>query len=305
MKVEIEKAIKSKTLFPKIICFMLEKMNLSNRMLQALQVRYKNYSYLKKKYGKYIEKIDYPEDCKKEKSRDIWICWLQGEENAPEIVKTCIGSVRKYMSRYNINIITFDNMDNYIRFPQYILEKWHGGKISNTLMSDLIRTELLIQYGGLWLDATVLLTAPVPEYVFEKKLFMYTHSYPDDVTMVFNSWLIYSDGNSRLLRVTRDLLHEYWKQENVTREYFMWHLFMTMATEKYPEDAVQIDYVTDELPETLARIIFRPYDRMFWKELTAITPIHKLSNKFEMPATTKNTYYDTIINIDNTNGKIV
>ena len=133
-------------------------------------------------------------------------------ENAPELVKACIGSVRKYMSDYNIRIITFENMENYIRFPQYILEKWHNRIISNTLMSDLIRTELLVQYGGLWLDATVLLTAPVPEYVFEKKLFMYTHSYPDDVTMVFNNWLIYSDGNSRLLRVTRDLLYEYWKQ---------------------------------------------------------------------------------------------
>ena len=295
MKVEIEKAIKSKTLFPKIICFLLGKMNLSNRMLQALQVRYKNYSYLKKKYGQYIEKINYPEDCKKEKSRDIWICWLQGEENAPELVKVCIGSVRKYMSDYNIHIITFENMENYIQLPLYILEKWHNGKISNTLMSDLIRTELLVQYGGLWLDATVLLTAPVPEYVFEKNLFMYTHSYPDDVTMVFNSWLIYSDGNSRLLRVTRDLLYEYWKQENVTREYFMWHLFMTMATEKYPEDVVQINYVTDELPETLARIIFRPYEEKFWKALTSMTSVHKLSNKFCVPDDIGQSYFEKVI----------
>lgn len=295
MKAEIEKAIKSKTLFPKIICFLLGKINLSNRMLQALQVRYKNYSYLKKKYGKYIENIDYPEDCKKENSRNIWICWLQGEENAPELVKVCIGSVRKYMSDYNIHIITFENMEDYIRFPQYILEKWHNRIISNTLMSDLIRTELLVQYGGLWLDATVLLTAPVPEYVFEKKLFMYTHSYPDDVTMVFNNWLIYSDGNSRLLRVTRDLLYEYWKHENVVREYFMWHLFMTMATEKYPGDAVQINYVTDELPETLARVIFRPYEKKFWKSLTSMTSVHKLSNKFCVPDDIRQSYFEKVI----------
>lgn len=295
MKAEVEKAIKSKTFFPKAVCFLLEKMNLSNRKLQALQVRYKNYSYLKKKYGKYIEKIDYPEDCKKEKSRDIWICWLQGEENAPELVKVCIGSVRKYMSDYNIHIITFENMESYIQLPQYILKKWNNKKISNTLMSDLIRTELLVKYGGLWLDATVLLTAPVPEYVFEKKLFMYTHSCPDDVTMVFNSWLIYSDGNSRLLRVTRDLLHEYWRRENVTREYFMWHLFMTMATERYPEDAIQINYVTDELPEILARIIFRSYEEKFWKSLTSMTSVHKLSNKFRIPDDIGQSYFEKII----------
>ena len=124
---------------------------------------------------------------------------------------------------------------------------------------------------------------------------MYTHSYPDDVTMVFNSWLIYSDGNSRLLRVTRDLLHEYWKQENVTREYFMWHLFMTMATEKYPEDAVQINYVTDELPETLARVIFRPYEEKFWKSLTSMTSVHKLSNKFCIPNDIGQSYFEKVI----------
>lgn len=295
MKLEIQKAIKSKTIFPKSVCYLLEKVGMSNRMLQALQVRYKNFLYFNKEYGEYLGNINYTTDKSNQKSKDIWICWLQGEENAPTLVKQCISSVRKYMSDYNIHIITASNLEEYIQLPTYILEKWRRGIISNTLASDLIRTELLIKYGGLWLDATVLLTGPIPGYIFQNSLFMYAHSYPDDVTITFNNWLIYSDGDSRLLKVTQDLLYEYWKRENITREYFMWHLFMTMAIKKYPDDASNINYITDELPETLARIVFRPYDDFFWNSLTSLTSVHKLSNKFNMPSSIAGTYYQHVM----------
>lgn len=292
-----KRAIKTKTLLPKVACFMLQKVNLSNDRLQALQVRFKNYEYLKKKYGNKLESYEYI--CKKSNqiNKNIWICWLQGENEAPLLVKKCIQSVRKYMSEFDIHIITAENMQNYIQFPDYIMKKWQSGIIPNTFLSDLLRTELMIQYGGLWLDATVLLTSKVPAYIYENDLFMYTHSYPDDVTINHNNWLIYSTGDNRLLKVTRDLLYAYWKEENTVREYFVWHLFMSMAAEKYPEDVNCINYITDELPETLARIIFYPFDQFFWNELINLTPIHKLSNKLNVPKDIKNTYYDAIINM--------
>lgn len=295
MKEEIRRAISNKTLLPKSACYFLGKIGLSNQMLQALQIRNRNYMYLKRKYGGFLNSISYSPNQHKSKNQNIWICWLQGEDNAPELVKKCISSVREFMPDYNIHIITSKNLGDYIQFPDYVTEKWENGIISNTLISDLIRTELLIRYGGLWLDATVFLTAPIPNYIFENELFMYTHSYPDDITMTFNNWLIYSTGDSHILKTVRDLLYEYWKKEMVTREYFMWHLFMTMVTEKYQEDVMRINYITDELPETLARIIFREFDPCFWDSLTKITPVHKLSNKFKVPENIEGTYYEKIM----------
>lgn len=292
---EIKNAINSKTLFPKGICWILEKAGLTNYMLQALQVRNWNYRYMKKKYSYVIKTDSYPSATKGAINKNIWICWLQGEEKAPDLVKKCITSVRRYMDTYDIHIITSANLNEYIEIPEYIVDKWKSSIISNALMSDIIRTELLIKYGGLWLDATVLLTGPVPEYVYSNQLFMYTHSYPDDITITYNSWLIYSDSDNRLLKTVRALLYEYWKNETSIREYFMWHLFMTMAVEKYPGDANEINYITDELPEIFARIIFRKYDPDFWESLKSITPVHKLSNKFCFPDCVTGTYYEEIL----------
>lgn len=46
-----------------------------------------------------------------------------------------------------------------MEFPKYIEEKWKRGVITHTHMTDLLRLELLIRYGGTWIDATVFAVA--------------------------------------------------------------------------------------------------------------------------------------------------
>ena len=38
--------------------------------------------------------------------KNIWICWFQGIENAPDIVKKCYDSVKRNMPDSNITVIT-------------------------------------------------------------------------------------------------------------------------------------------------------------------------------------------------------
>ena len=54
-----------------------------------------------------------------------------------------------------------------------VMEKWEKGIITHTHMTDLLRLELLIKYGGMWIDATVLCTAKeeeIPCYFFDSDL---------------------------------------------------------------------------------------------------------------------------------------
>ena len=39
----------------------------------------------------------------------IWICWWQGLENAPEIVKRCVASIQKHAGNHKIIMITDEN----------------------------------------------------------------------------------------------------------------------------------------------------------------------------------------------------
>ena len=47
------------------------------------------------------------------------------------------------------------NLDKYIHLPNYILEKYKQGIITKPHFSDIIWIELLIKYGGTWVDASI------------------------------------------------------------------------------------------------------------------------------------------------------
>ena len=51
----------------------------------------------------------------KPKSRTIWTCWWQGENNAPVLVKKCINSMRNYAGENKVVVIDEHNMKEYIK----------------------------------------------------------------------------------------------------------------------------------------------------------------------------------------------
>ena len=95
----------------------------------------------------------------------IWQYWGTGWENKelPDIVKLCMKSVEKYKGDYTIIRLDDNNLKKYIDLPQFILEKKKNGKIPFAFFSDLLRLSLLKCYGGVWLDATILLTDFLPK----------------------------------------------------------------------------------------------------------------------------------------------
>ena len=93
-------------------------------------------------------------------------------------------------------------MNKYVQFPNYIIEKWNAGLITNTHMTDLLRLELLIRYGGMWVDATVLCTSRsknIPKYYFDSELFFYQCLKPgrDGHCNYISSWLISAKTNNK------------------------------------------------------------------------------------------------------------
>ena len=129
----------------------------------------------KLKYAKALRKFneEYLENVEHKDSNKVWICWLQGIENAPNLVKYCYKSIKENLADRDIVLITSQNMQKYVQFPDFIMEKWKLGQITNTHITDLLRLELLIRYGGMWVDATVLCTSrseDIPKYYLDSEL---------------------------------------------------------------------------------------------------------------------------------------
>ncbi|MDY2924013.1 MAG: capsular polysaccharide synthesis protein, partial [Treponema sp.] len=107
------------------------------------------YTFLKSRYSSFLKKYETKINSVHEYSDTVWWCWFQGEENAPDVAKACLESVRKNMSGKQVIVITEKNMYDYVSMPDFIIEKYKKGIISKTHFSDLLRLELLIRHGGL------------------------------------------------------------------------------------------------------------------------------------------------------------
>lgn len=79
-------------------------------------------------------------------------------------------------------------------------------------MSDIIRNDILIKNGGLWIDSTVLLTDNIPDFITELDFFTFKHEYRYDKAVVFESWFIYSKKENPMLQETQKLLYKYWEK---------------------------------------------------------------------------------------------
>ena len=295
----INRARKKGDLIDKMICLFFIMIGYSNKEMQALEIRNKKFKRISKKYKKKLDaELKYKE---KEKNYNIWICWFQGIDEAPEIVKKCVTSVYKYCPKNNITIITKNNMSDYIELPDYIMEKWEKGNISNTHISDILRIELLIKYGGLWIDATTLLTGEIPEYVFDNDLFMYEYYDRADITINFNTWFMYAQKENRILKTSRDLLYEYWKKENKLKEYFLLHFFLTMSIDKYKEETKTLFLISDEVSHMLQRNLLKEFNERDWNEIIKLTSVHKLTYKLDfknnLSCKPGNSFYDYVMNM--------
>lgn len=255
---------------------------------------------LENKYKKYLIRFDEKyEETEHKGSNKIWICWFQGINEAPDIVKKCIESIEKNNPNKEVVIITSSNLHDYVEFPKFIEEKWKSGVITHTHMTDLLRLELLIRYGGTWIDATVFCSSSnIPSYFFDSDLFFYQLLKPgrDGNGIYLSSWFMSAKTNNKILMATRELCYEYWKDNDTMLDYFLLHDFLSIVLEYYPDDWKRIIPRDNAAPHILLLRLFDQYDEQLWQAIKAQTPFHKLTYKFDADKENlANTFYDVLI----------
>ena len=139
----VKKSMKSKTLLTDMFGSGLIVTGFADKYLAGQVTMYKSFKWLEKKYQKDVrvkKKLKSEENIQKEY---VWFCWLQGIENAPKLVQDCYASIKYWLKDNEIIVITESNYKEYVEFPDYIIEKWKKGIITNTHFSDLLRIELI------------------------------------------------------------------------------------------------------------------------------------------------------------------
>ena len=275
----------------------------SNKSLELLRliVELKTQKKLSRQYTNILKDIYEIDEDKllHNESRCLWVFWWQGIENAPELVQKCYDSINRYFEGWQITLITKENYSEFVSFPSFIIEKLNKGIITLTHFSDLLRLELLIKYGGLWLDATVLCTGnDIPQSIRNSELFVFQSQKPgaDGHATLMSSWLIYAKTNNRILLATRELLYAYWEKNDMMMDYFLLHHFFTIACCFYEDDYKRIPPFCNSVPHILLLHLFDEYDETLWNDIKKQTCFHKLSYKLDNnKLKLRNTYYSEII----------
>lgn len=165
-----------------------------------------------------------------DENEKIFTLWLQGEENAPDLVKACFRSVRRHCKQ-ELVVLDENSVFDYITLPAEIVEKYRAGKIARAHFADICRVELLYEHGGFWLDSTGFVTAPIPDWIQKQDFFVYmAGQHVGSPYSFMQNCFIRARRGAYLLDAWRAMILDYWMHENHNFDYFMHQLlFKTLV----------------------------------------------------------------------------
>ncbi len=226
----------------------------------------------------------------------IYYCWLQGEENLIPLARCCYDSLKMNCGGYKICFIDENNYSDYVDIPEHIIKKFLGGGISRTHFSDILRVNLLERYGGLWIDATVLVTDSLDNHknFWQMPYFTQKHfaerSNEDfwSINISHGIWSDFLQGtailHNPLFAFIKDLFFEYLLEYDEFLDYFLMDFAMNLAYDNIPFVRQEIDAVPLNNPNIIALLykLNEPYAQFPYDKILADTFFYKLVYKLPL-----------------------
>ena len=134
------------------------------------------------------------EESKKNKiPKIIWSYWDNPE--VPEFISDCKKNWAKFAPNYEIRYLNKNNIEDYItNMP----ENWQS--LPPYRQADVLRLKLLEKYGGIWMDASILLMENPDKFV-GGDVTLFTTPGTTNADPVYENWFIASTPNNEIIRL--------------------------------------------------------------------------------------------------------
>ena len=142
----------------------------------------------------------------------IWMYWHQGFDDAPKVIGPCVQQWKNLHPDWEINLLDQNNVYEFIEpltIKQKILEK-----MSLAHRSDLIRTQLLIKHGGVWVDSTCFPLMKLDNWLPKNMQAGFFFFYRPGRDRIISNWFIASEKDNMVLKTLYDELITYWNNHN-------------------------------------------------------------------------------------------
>lgn len=181
-------------------------------------------------------------DEKLEDTTPIYVMWWTGLETMPQIVNLCFENLQRNAKNHPVILITRVNI--FSIFPaitepiRETIELFESSKICIQHFSDIIRTLIIGQGGGIWIDATVFLTPDWDRDIIGKSFYSgrrtsaYANSGRSITKGQWTSYFIASVKGNPLITFLHDGLLECYKREGKIEEYYTMDYLFAIGLKK-------------------------------------------------------------------------
>lgn len=182
----------------------------------------------------------------------IWVCWWAGIETAPKIVQQCVKSIFANSNNRDVYLITKDNYNQFVKVPDFFLEKLNSQKIGFAHFADYLRVSLLEKYGGLWLDATIFCSKEIPDNIFEFPLYTLKSKYCENTRYTSKyQWVTFCLGGWRgniFYSFLKEAFEVYWSQNEYAIDYLFFDYIIDLARKNIPSIKKNMDKIPINTP---------------------------------------------------------
>lgn len=242
----------------------------------------------------------------------IWQYWGQGldSNSLPDMVKICFKSIDKYKGEYQVIRLDENNITEYLDLPDFVWERKKNPQFKHAFFADLIRLALLDIYGGVWIDATILLTAPIDEYILKQEFFMFqrhpeaqnkefwerfNYDYfgwdDEHYVNVLNSFIVGKKDN-KIIHTCLDVMLNYWQTQKNIPHYFIFQIMFNQLMGLYFSNENNL-IINDTLVHLLQTKLSDIYESKDIKIILNQVNIHKM-NYIKEPK--PGSYYEYLLN---------
>ena len=213
----------------------------------------------------------------------IWIYWNQGAKKMPPISNLCYNYLKRNAGSHKVIFLSLDNYKDFVVLPEFIESLYNSGKIKHAHFADILRIYLLAQQGGLWLDATILTTSPIPDYIFQQP-FWTIKIKPFGNFVSQCRWSVFAlegqKDNPLFVKLSK-AFELYLSETSIFIDYFLFDHFIDLFYNSDPEIKKLIDDVPFNNPEVhaLEPRLCQDFNSSWWKKIKENTSFFKLSNR--------------------------
>jgi hypothetical protein len=225
----------------------------------------------------------------------IWCLWLQGRENAPDLVKRCLASWERLNPSWELRCLDATTIGRFVNTKRYI--DLDNQEITAASLSDIARVLLLHEYGGVWIDATLFCNQSLDEWLpgpFGQGFFGFYRPAPE---RLIGTWFLAVAPGNELFAKWATRAVNYWRARPKSTDYFWVHhqfneLVATDPDAKRAWEAVP--RISADGPRSVLERIYESFSTAA-RNVDWTSPVFKLTHRIDETANRPDSLLNTLL----------